>query len=126
MRAMICAVACLFALSTAFWHPSRVSAATDLTGKWELTGAFPDAGVIDMDQGEMELTQTGKALKGTIHERPIKGTVDGAEVSLTVSYEGFPTNIDVVYTGRLVDQNTMQGTVTFPQYGKGTWKAIRH
>jgi len=126
MRVMIFTAACLLSLSAAAWHPSSVSAATDLTGKWELTGAFPDAGVVGMDQGEMELTQTGKSFTGAIHERPVKGTLDGVNVSFTVAYEGIPHDIEVVYTGKLVDQNTMKGTVTFPQYGKGTWTATRN
>lgn len=125
MRVMIFAAACLLTLSVAAWHPSNISAATDLTGKWELTGAFPDAGITGMDQGEMELTQTGRTFTGTIYKRPIKGTIDGANVALTVSYEGIPHDIEVVYTGKLIDPNTMKGTVTFPQYGKGTWTATR-
>jgi len=63
---------------------------------------------------------------GTIYKRPIKGTLGGANVTLTVSYEGLPHDIEVVYTGKLIDQNTMKGSVTFPQYGKGTWTATRH
>ena len=30
-----------------------------------------------------------------------------------------------VYTGKLIDPGTMKGSVTFPQYGKGTWTAER-
>jgi hypothetical protein len=126
MRIFVITLACLLALSMGVWHSSAVSAAVDLTGKWELKGAFPDAGVVDMDQGEMTLKQTGTSFTGTIHGRPIKGSLNGSNVSLTISYEGIPHDIDVVFSGRLIDQNTMKGAVTFIQYGKGTWTATRN
>lgn len=125
MRILVTIAACLVAISMIFWHSSGVFAAPDLTGKWELKGAFPGAGVVGMDQGEMNLKQTGNAFTGAIHGRPIKGTLDGGNIRFTVSYEGVPQDIDVVYTGKLIDPNTMRGTVTFPQYGKETWTAER-
>jgi len=125
MRTFVTTVVCLVALSTIIWHSSGVFAAPDLTGNWELEGAFPDAGIVGMDQGEMTLKQTGNTFTGTIYGRPIKGVPDGSNVRFTASYEGMPHDIDVVYTGKLIDPNTMKGAVTFPQYGKGTWTAER-
>ena len=96
MRIFVTTAACLVALSMVVWSYSGVFAASDLTGKWELKGAFPDAGVVDMDQGEMTLKQTGESFTGTIYGRPIKGVLDGSNVRFTVSYEGVPHDIEVV------------------------------
>jgi len=104
----------------------HASPAADISGTWELGMKFPDAGVVDLVMGDMRLTQAAAKITGSINGRPIKGSVDGANVTFTINFEAtVPSGIDVTFTGKVVDGKTLSGTVTFPQYGKGTWRATR-
>lgn len=96
--------------------------AADLTGKWELSMKFPDAGVVQMVMGTMDLTESGPKIAGSINGRPVKGTFDGSNINFTINFEAsIPQGIDVDFSGKLSAKDTLTGVVTFPQYGKGTW-----
>jgi hypothetical protein len=114
---------CCFALS----HPVNAqSTDVDVTGTWELGMAFPNAGVVKMVMGDMRLTQAGSKINGSINERPVKGTINGANVTFAINFETTtPEGFDVTYSGKVADKSTMRGTVTFPQYGSGTWTTTR-
>ena len=144
--ALVCFLVCSVAASVAFqvkvydpasgsWKetPQRfetvgnyASAAGDVSGTWQLGMKFPDAGVVDMVMGNMRLTQAAANVTGSINGRPISGTIRGSSVTFAINFEAsIPSGFDVTFTGRVVDSKTMSGTVTFPQYGKGTWSATR-
>jgi hypothetical protein len=99
--------------------------AKPLDGSWKLSLAFPNAGITAMIF-TFDLKQTGSKITGSATGSvPVHGTIDGHKVSLTETLEGIPTGIDVIYSGSVVDDNTISGTVNFPQYGAGTWTATR-
>jgi hypothetical protein len=126
MRVYVCLAGLLLAFLGAPWHPANASAAVDITGTWELEMAFPNAGVVQMVMGDMQLTQAGSKITGSVNGRPVKGTFDGTNIIFTINFQAsIPEGIDVTYKGKLVDDKTLKGNVTFPQYGSGTWTANR-
>jgi len=97
---------------------------TDLTGAWKLELAFPAIGINSIKL-DLTLKQTGNTITGAAAtatgENPIKGTINGADIEFT---ESVPSG-DATFKGKLVDGNTLQGTVDAPPYGAGNWTAKR-
>ena len=93
-----------------------------LTGAWHLEMVFPDATSIKLD---LKLQQTGTTITGAVAtatgENPINGTIDGSNVTLTETVTGG----SIVFKGKQVNANTMQGTVDAPPFGTGNWTAAR-
>ena len=104
----------------------RTQPAADLTGSWDLDMAFPDKGITSM-QGDMGgLQQTGTAITGTALGGDLKGTINGSRVTLTVYFKAYSgETVPVVFKGKVVDANTLKGTVNFLSRGSGTWTAKR-
>jgi len=99
----------------------------NLAGIWRLEMSFPDKGISVMQLPDLNLKQTGATITGTTGDgRPVKGTIEGSNVTLTINFESLTrSGVDTVYNGQVVNTNTMQGTVTMIQLGPGTWKASR-
>ena len=93
-----------------------------LTGAWHLEMVFPDATSIKLD---LKLQQTGTSITGTVAtatgENPVTGIIDGSNVTLTETVTGG----SIVFKGKQVNANTMQGTVDAPPFGTGNWTATR-
>jgi hypothetical protein len=98
--------------------------AQDLTGAWQLELAFPSIGLtgikLDMSLKQKDGVLTGAAKTAT-GENEVKGSVNGTDVEFT---EIVPTG-NAVFKGKIVDANTMQGTMDAPPYGAGNWTAKR-
>jgi outer membrane protein assembly factor BamD (BamD/ComL family) len=96
-----------------------------LDGSWDLSASFPNAGIVAMEF-DLELKQAGSNITGSATGLvPVRGTIIGHKVNLTETLEGIPSGVDVLYVGTAADDNTINGTVNFPQYGAGTWTAKR-
>ncbi len=124
---LITAVVVSFLLFSSICRPPSAAAAVDLTGSWHLILAFPSRGITALNFGDISLKQSGTAISGSLKSagRPIKGTLDGTAVALTISFESSNGSGDVLFKGTVENANTMRGTVTMPQLGPGTWTAIR-
>ena len=79
-----------------------------LTGSWHLEMVFPDAGGTSIKL-ELKLKQTGTTITGAVTtltgENPVNGTIDGSDVTLTETVTGG----SVVFKGKQVSANTIQG-----------------
>ena len=78
------------------------------------------------------LVQQGGKLSGTYRgpfgEQEVTGTVDGAEVQLTVQARDKRGSVVLTYQGKLLDASTMAGTMTRDLSGvktPGRWRARR-
>ena len=100
----------------------------DVTGSWALELSFPDKGITKISfVNDLVLKQLGNDITGTgINGGDLHGTISRSTVKLTNTLKAESgASVDVVFKGRLVDANTMKGTVPFPGYGKGEWTARR-
>ena len=114
------------ALFGVVWHPQKAGAATDLSGTWRLSMSFPDKGITKMQLPEMNLKQTGATVTGTMSgTEGVKGTTEGSDVSLTITFNSPTGNGGTVFKGKVVNANSMQGTVNMLQLGPGNWTASR-
>jgi hypothetical protein len=109
----------------------------DLTGHWHLESKR----ILGVQQYDLDLKQTGATITGTAKyqrsesklEGPysVEGTASSSKITLTIKGElrvignGTDKRVDVVYKGKQVDQNTLEGTVDVPVVGVGTWTAKR-
>jgi hypothetical protein len=109
----------------------------DLTGHWHLDSKR----LLGVQQYDLDLRQTGATITGTAKyqlsestvEGPysVEGTASGSKLTLTIKGElrvignGTDKRVDVVYKGKQVDKNTLEGTVDLPAMGVGTWTAKR-
>jgi hypothetical protein len=107
-------------------RPARVAAANDLSGTWRLSMSFPDKGITNMQLPEMTLKQTGTTITGTMSgTEGVKGTSEGSNVSLTITFNSPTGNGGTVFKGTIVNANSMQGKVNMLQLGPGNWTASR-
>jgi len=100
----------------------------NVTGSWALELSFPDQGITKMDfANDFVLQQSGNDLTGTgINGGYLRGTISRSAVKLTNTLKAESgASVDVVFKGKLVDENSMKGTVSFLSYGKGEWTAKR-
>ena len=107
--------------------PTKAATESDITGSWSVNMTFPDSGITDMQPSDMHLQQTGSTITGTgISGDPVIGSIDGSSITMTEYLKGIAgATMQIVYKGKLVNGNTMKGTVNFPSYGNGTWTAKR-
>jgi hypothetical protein len=95
--------------------------AADLTGKWVFDVAT-DAG---SGTPRFELTQKGEALtgkySGALGEADVKGTVKGDAVEISFETSG----AKVIYTGKLLADGTLKGTVDLAGQARGTFTGKR-
>lgn len=98
--------------------------AADLTGTWTLTVETP-AGT---RQSTVDFKQDGQNLKGTVHSRmgdaPLTGTVNGDQVSFSVTRERDGQQLKIDYSAK-VDDAKMTGTVKFGDNGDIPFTAAR-
>jgi len=98
--------------------------AQDVTGTWAMT--------VETAWGSgnptFTLTQDGESISGTYNgyfgEAPVSGTIEGAEVTLSLEVTAQGQDIEVQYVGT-VDGDTMAGKVLFGGQGDATFKGTR-
>jgi hypothetical protein len=74
------------------------------------------------------LEQDGEAITGTYRglfgEEPVKGRVEGDQVTLSIEVTAQGQDMTIDYVGT-VDGDTMAGTVVFGDLGEGTFEGTR-
>ncbi len=107
-------------------------AAADVTGDWEFTMTMGQRGPITQ---AMKFVQTGEKLAVTMTRmgrdgNPVEikgeGTVKGNDIEWTVVRTGRDgQEMKTTYKGKIVDANTITGTVEMGQMGSVEWKATK-
>ncbi|HEY6371336.1 MAG TPA: hypothetical protein VIX37_12215 [Candidatus Sulfotelmatobacter sp.] len=96
-----------------------------VNGKWEIRVE----GYGEPRTQKFDLKQKGDELSGIyagkLGESKVSGSVKDAQVEFEFRAIEKEHIITIHYTGTVKDQETMQGTVTFGDLGKGTWTATR-
>ena len=98
------------------------SAQEDVTGSWAMEITNPLGFTSDVP---LTLEQDGETLTGMAGDTPLKGMVEGGEI--TMSYDVPETQVGpmtLTFEGK-IDGAGMEGTVTFGQFASGTWTAAR-
>ena len=99
---------------------------TDLTGTWDLT-VITDQGdqplTIEVAQDGMDLTATGDA--GEFGMVEMTGTLDGTDVRLEWDLYVEGTELLIVFTGTIAEDDTISGTMDLGGFGQGSWTATR-
>jgi hypothetical protein len=105
--------------------------AADVTGDWEFTMTMGQRGPMTqplkfVQTGEkLAVTMTRTGRDGTVTETKGEGTVKGSDVEWTIVRTGRDgQEMKIVYTGKIVDDNTITGTVQMGQ-NPVEWKATR-
>ena len=90
--------------------------AADVTGAWTLTVETPNG----QRQSAVDFKQDGKNLSGTIHSQmgdaPLTGTVDGDQVSFSVTRERDGQSFKIEYSAK-VEGSKMTGSLKFGDNG---------
>jgi hypothetical protein len=102
----------LRAIAAALALSAAVVSAADVTGSWTLTVETPGG----TRQSTVELKQDGKNLTGAVHSQvgdaPLTGSVDGDQVSFSVTRERDGQQFKIEYSAKVEDAK-MTGTVKF-------------
>jgi hypothetical protein len=73
--------------------------------------------------------QDGEKLTGTYSgafgKANLTGTLKGGEIKFSFSGEAGGQSAEVVYTGKVINKDSMQGTVQLGGLGEGTWTGKR-
>ena len=98
--------------------------AADITGAWTLAVETPNG----IRQSTVEFKQDGKNLTGTVHSRigdaPLTGSVNGDQVSFSVTRERDGQQFKIDYSAKVEDAK-MTGTVKFGDTGDIPFTATR-
>jgi hypothetical protein len=90
--------------------------AADITGAWTLTVETPNGS----RQSAIDFKQDGKNLSGTVHSQmgdaPLTGSVDGDQVSFSVTRERDGQSFKIDYSAKVEGAN-MTGTLKFGDNG---------
>ncbi len=97
-----------------------------VTGEWAVSFTTP-MGVMEF---AMAVTQNGTALTGhlssDVGEFPLKGTVDGDQVTITWTLNDGNKLVDITFKGKIdASGNTISGTATLGKIGQGAFSAER-
>ncbi len=126
-RIALVAAALLFATpALARAQGDKPAAKTDLTGKWQFT--------VNTDNGTgtptVTLKQSGDSLTGhyssqVLGEADLKGTVKDGKIDFTFRAEVQGTALIVTYTGTVVSNDSLKGSLSLGELGNGTFTAKR-
>ena len=102
------------------------SDASRRAGDWALT-VETDAGTttpsVVLEQNGTELT--GHYSSEQLGEADVKGTVSGNKVEFSLNASAGGYDIEVTYTGTLLDDGTLSGEISLGGYGGGTFTGKR-
>jgi hypothetical protein len=106
--------------------PPAAAGAIDISGNWVFaveTGAGSGQPTFTFKQDGEKLTGTYTGAFGSGIK--LTGTVKGGEVAFSFSGEAQGQSAEVVYKGKIVNKDSMQGTVALAGLGEGTWTGKR-
>ncbi len=118
-----------FAVVLAVLLPGLGVAATaqpSVTGEWAVSFTTP-MGTMEF---AMAVTQNGTALTGhlssDVGEFPLKGTVDGDQVTINWTLNDGGKMVDITFKGKIdANGNAISGTATLGKIGQGAFSAER-
>ena len=115
---------CCAALVCAPLGAAPRAADVDVTGEWSVEFTTP-MGVMDF---AMAVTQQGPRLTGhmtsDVGEFPLKGTIDGDQVTINWTLNDGGKMIDITFKGK-VEGNRISGTAKLGTLGQGPFSAER-
>lgn len=97
--------------------------AVDMTGSWEITSESPrgtQTRTITFEQDGNKLTGTLETQMGSV---PIEGSVEGNNITFTMTFSRGERSFEMVYTGT-VEGDTAKGTMQTPR-GEIEWTGKR-
>jgi hypothetical protein len=105
--------------------PAAAATGVDVTGTWVFN--------VQTDQGSGQPTftfkQDGQKLTGTYSgafgSANVVGTLKGSEISFSFTADAGGQSAEISYTGKLVGQDSMEGTVKLGGFGDGAWTGKR-
>ncbi len=113
---------CVAALMVCSAAPA--SAQANVAGEWAVSFATP----LGMMEFTMAVSQSGTKLTGhltsDVGEFPLKGTVDGDQVTIDWTLNDQGKALDITFKGK-VDGNTITGTAKLGNVGQGPFSAER-
>jgi hypothetical protein len=99
----------------------------DISGAWgfeiQIGGGTTGTPTVTFKQDGEKLTGTYTGAFGSGIK--LTGTVKGGEVAFSFSGEAQGQSAEVVYKGKIVNKDSMQGTVALAGLGEGTWTGKR-
>jgi hypothetical protein len=121
---MMCVAVVAVAAAVALGAPQKLSAQAKVEGEWAVTFGTP-MGVMEFS---MAVSQNGPKLTGhltsDVGEFPLKGTVDGDQVTIDWTLNDGGKMIDITFKGTL-EGDKMSGTVKLGNIGTGAFSADR-
>ena len=107
-------------------YAAAQAATVDVTGKWAFT-VQTEAGT---GTPTVTLKQEGEKLTGhyssqTLGEADLTGTVKGQDIVFSFTANAQGTNLEVKYSGKIEDKDSLKGTVDLGGLGSGTFTAKR-
>ena len=106
--------------------PPAPAGAIDISGNWVFaveTGAGSGQPTFSFKQDGEKLTGTYSGAFGSGVK--LTGTVKGGEITFSFSGEAQGQSAEVTYKGKIVNKDSMQGTVSLAGLGEGTWTGKR-
>lgn len=124
--ALVAAVLLLAIPSVGRAQADKPATKTDITGKWQFT-VTTDAGT---GTPTVTLKQTGDTLSGhyssqVLGESDLKGTVKDGKIDFSFKAEVQGTALTVTYTGTVVSNDALKGSLSLGELGNGTFTAKR-
>jgi hypothetical protein len=105
--------------------PAAAAGAIDVSGSWAFT-VQTDAGsgspTFTFKQDGDKLTGTYSGAFGSAN---LKGTLKGSEISFSFTADAGGQSAEITYTGKLLNKDSMEGTVKLGGFGDGAWTGKR-
>jgi hypothetical protein len=115
---------CLVALLLVPFGAAPLSAQANVAGEWAVSFATP----MGMMEFTMAVSQSGTKLTGhmtsDVGEFPLKGTVDGDQVTIDWTLNDNNKMVDITFKGK-VEGDKMSGTAKLGTIGQGPFSAER-
>ena|SRR5476649_1725886 len=121
-RSKVCV--CLVALMLVRFGAAPASAQANVAGEWAVSFATP----MGMMEFTMAVSQSGTKLTGhltsDVGEFPLKGTVDGDQVTIDWTLNDNGKMVEITFKGK-VDGDKINGTAKLGTIGQGPFSADR-
>jgi len=127
LRAVLfAAVLTIAAPTVAAAQAEKPAPKTDLTGKWQFTvNTENGTGTPTVTLKQVGDTLTGRYSSQVLGEADLKGTVKDGKIDFTFRAEVQGTALVVTYTGTVVSNDSLKGSLSLGELGSGTFTAKR-
>lgn len=101
------------------------SAKVDVTGKWAFHIESPFQGTPTVTFTQKADSISGRYVSNALGTRDFVGTVKAGKIAFSFGAESGGQNFTMAFAGKLVDPDTMTGTIDFSGMATGTFSAKR-